>query len=366
MVHMKHHDRNAIFALAAAGALWGLSVPLSKLALGWLPPAWLTVVRFAAAAPVLAVVGRRGLREALTLRIALSGAVGFGAVILLQNAGIERTSVAHAALLVGAVPVLVALIAAGTGHGAAQPLGWGGYVLTLGGIALVARAGGGGAHPDGDLLVVGSVVLSATFIALQPRLLAGRDPAAVTAVQFGAGALTALPVALLGEGVPPAPAHPGALLALTALALAGTPLPFWLFAFGQARVPAHLAGAFVNLEPLVGAVIGWIAFGDAAGTTQLAGAAAVLAGIGLSAAGAGPEAAGEPRHVADDQPPGHVSVGGRSHAAAQSCSRTPASCSSSSSCAPRPSAKAARATPRRPMGRIVRRALSSSSVANPT
>ncbi len=287
MIGMRTHDRNAILALAAAGALWGLSVPLSKLSLGWLPPAWLTVVRFAAAAPLLAVAGRRGLREALTLRVAASGAVGFGAVILLQNAGIERTSVAHAALLVGAVPVLVALIAAGAGHGAARPLGWGGYVLTLGGIALVARAGGGGAHPGGDLLVLGSVVLSATFIALQPRLLAGRDPAALTAVQFGAGALIALPVALMSEGAPPGPAHPVSVLALAALALAGTPFPFWLFAFGQARVPAHLAGAFVNLEPLVGAAIGWIAFGDTAGAVQLAGAVAVLAGIGLSTAGAG-------------------------------------------------------------------------------
>jgi O-acetylserine/cysteine efflux transporter len=365
MDDMKIHDRNAILALAAAGALWGLSVPLSKLSLGWLPPAWLTLVRFAAAAPLLAVAGRRGLREALTPRIAASGVLGFGAVILLQNAGIERTSVAHAALLVGAVPVLVALIAAGTGHGAGRPLGWSGYVLTLVGIALVAHAGGGGAHTGGDALVLGSVILSATFIALQPRLLLDRDPAAVTAVQFGAGALTALPVALITEGTPAAPTHAGAVLALAALALAATPLPFWLFAFGQARVPAHLAGAFVNLEPVVGAAVGWIAFGDVAGAAQLAGAVAVLAGIGLSTAGAGP--APEPMPVHDGILAGDDHGGGRpARPGAQSCSRTPASCSSSSSCAPRPSAKAARAAPRRPMGRMLRRALSSSSVANPT
>ncbi len=343
MVHMKDHDRKAIFALATAGALWGLSVPLSKLALGWLPPGWLTFVRFAAATPLLAVGGRRGLRAALTPRIAASGALGFGAVILLQNAGIERTSVAHAALLVGAVPVLVALFAAGAGHGAARPLVWSGYALTLGGIALVARSGGGGAHSSGDLLVLASVILSALFIALQPGLLAGRDAAAVTAVQFAAGALIALPLAAMSEGLPPAPVHVAPVLALCALALVGTPLPFWLFAFGQARVPTHLAGAFVNLEPVVGAATGWIAFGDAVGAVQLLGAVAVLVGIGLSTAGA------EPAPVP-----------------AQSCSRTPASCSSALSCASRSSAKAARARPRRPIGRIVRRALSSRSVATPT
>src|SRR5205807_4819432 len=137
------------------------NVPLTKLALGWLGPGWLTVVRFAAAAPVLAVVGRRGLRDALTLRVLASGAVGFGAVIVLQNAGIERTSVSHAAVVVGAVPVLVALIAAGLGQTATRPLTWAGYGVALVGITFVAGARGGGATTYGDLLVLSSVALSA-------------------------------------------------------------------------------------------------------------------------------------------------------------------------------------------------------------
>ena len=277
-------NRSAILALATAGALWGLTVPLSKLSLDWLGAGWLTVLRFAIAAPLLALVGRRGLRAALTPGIAGVGAVGFGVVILLQNAGIERTSVSHAALVVGAVPVLVALMAAGLGHGVARPTTWGGYALALAGIALVASAGGSGASAGGDLLVLASVALSAAFIVVQPRLLAGRDPAAVTAVQFAAGALVALPVAVLLEGVPAAPAVATPAIALVALALAGTLLPFWLFAFGQARVRAELAGAFLNLEPLVGAAAGWLVFGEAAAIGQVAGAVAVLAGIALSTA----------------------------------------------------------------------------------
>src|SRR5271165_3079824 len=93
LIHMSKTNRSAIFALAAAGTLWGLNVPLTKLALGWLGPGWLTVVRFAVAAPLLALVGRRGMRDALTPGVLASGAVGFGAVIVLQNAGIEHTSV---------------------------------------------------------------------------------------------------------------------------------------------------------------------------------------------------------------------------------------------------------------------------------
>ncbi len=279
---MNSRHRSAIFALVAAGTLWGLNVPLTKLALGWLAPGWLAVVRFAVAAPVLALVGRRGVRDALTPRVLASGAIGFGAVIVLQNAGIERTSVSHAAVVIGAAPVLVALVAASLGQAATRRLTWAGYAVALVGIALVAGAGGGGASARGDLLVLASVVLSAGFIAMQPRLLEGRDAASVTAVQFAGGALVALPVAVLTEHGVHGPGTAMPVLALAALALAGTPLPFWLFAFGQARVPAELAGAFLNLEPVVGAAAGWLALGEPADAWQIMGVVAVLAGVAMS------------------------------------------------------------------------------------
>ncbi|HEX4008728.1 MAG TPA: DMT family transporter [Solirubrobacteraceae bacterium] len=278
---MRNTDRNAVVALAVAGALWGLTVPLSKLVLPWLGPGWLTVARFAIAVPLLALASRRDLRRALTPAIIAAGAIGFGIVVVVQNVGIAHTSVSHASVIVGVVPVLVALIAAGRGDGRPGALGWAGYGVALGGIVLVAGSGGRGATSAGDLIVLASAALSAAFIATQPRLLRGQDPAAVTAVQFMAGAIVSTPLALTG-GVPSAPAGAVPVLALLALGAVGTLVPFWLFAWGQARVPARLAGAFVNLEPVVGAAIGWLAFGNVATPGQLAGAAAVLAGIGLS------------------------------------------------------------------------------------
>lgn len=282
---MSSPRRSAILSLAASGVLWGLTVPLSKLALGWLTPAELTFVRFALAGPPLAFLGRRGLRAAFAPRVLATGAVGFGAVVLLQNSGVARTSVSHAAVIIGVVPILVALIAAGLRQSRTGVLSWAGYGLALLGIALIAGHAGAGSSESGDALVLGSAALSALCIALQPRVLEGRDVAAVTAVQFGAGALVALPVALVqgGRTLTALPHTAGApLLAVAALAVVGTLLPFWLFARGQAHVPAALAGAFVNLEPLVGAMVGWLAFGEVAGIPQLAGAVAVLGGVALS------------------------------------------------------------------------------------
>ena len=283
MVLVRLDHRAALAALALSGLLWGLTVPLTKLALEWLDGGWLAAVRFALAAPLLALAGRRGLRAATSPAVLAGGAAGYGLVIVLQNAGIERTSVSHAALIVGAVPALVALLSAALGRGVSGPGAWLGFGFAIGGVALVAAGGSGGeATLAGDLLVFASAVVSAAFMVAQPALLAGRDAVAVTAVQMTAGALAALPFALGLDGAPTAPGSAAVALAVLGLATAGTLVPFALFAIGQARVAPEVAGAFVNLEPLVGAMIGAAAFHDPFGLGPQLGAAAIVLGIALS------------------------------------------------------------------------------------
>jgi O-acetylserine/cysteine efflux transporter len=279
---MNNVRRPAVAALTAAGLLWGTTVPLSKLALEWLPPGWLTLVRFTVAAAILLVAARSGVRAAFRPAVLIAGAIGYGGTVLLQNAGITQTSVSHAALLIGTTPVLVAIIAAVWHRSIAPPLAWAGFAVSLAGVGLIAGGGGGGASLSGDGLVLASLVLSAGFTVAQVRLLDGQDPVAVTAVQFLGAAVAVAPAAALSGGLPTAPGSTSALLATMALATVGTVLPFTLFAYGQSRMPAEVAGAFLNIEPLVGAVLGVVAFGDPAGPAQLLGGAAVLGGIGLS------------------------------------------------------------------------------------
>jgi O-acetylserine/cysteine efflux transporter len=279
---MSNIRRPAVAALTAAGLLWGTTVPLSKLALEWLPAGWLTLVRFAVAAAILLVAARSDVRAAFRPAVLVAGAIGYGGTVLLQNAGITQTSVSHAALLIGTTPVLVAVIAAVWQRSIAPPVAWAGFAVSLAGVGLIAHGGGGGASLAGDGLVLASLVLSAGFTVAQVRLLRGRDPIAVTAVQFLGAAIAVAPAVALTGGLPAAPGSTGALLATMALATVGTVLPFTLFAYGQSRMPAEAAGAFLNIEPLVGAVLGVVAFGDPAGPAQLLGGVAILGGIALS------------------------------------------------------------------------------------
>ena len=71
-------NRQTFTALVGAGLLWGTTVPLSKLALHWLPPGWLTFVRFAVAAAILLPAARHQLRAAFRPALLASGAVGYG------------------------------------------------------------------------------------------------------------------------------------------------------------------------------------------------------------------------------------------------------------------------------------------------
>jgi O-acetylserine/cysteine efflux transporter len=274
--------RRALVALTVAGLLWGSTVPLSKIALGWLPPGWLTAIRFAVAAAVLLAITRPRGRATWSPAVLAWGAAGYGGTVLLQNTGITRTSVSHAALLIGTAPVMVAIIAVMWHRSVVRPVAWAGFAVSLGGVGLIAAGGGGGANLGGDGMVLASVLLSAVFTVGQTRLLRGRDPIAVTAVQFLGAALVTAPFSALTEGMPPAPAHTASLLAVVALIAGGTLVPFTLFAFGQSRLPAEIAGAFLNIEPLVGAVAGVVVFGNPAGPAQLGGGAAILGGIALS------------------------------------------------------------------------------------
>ncbi|HEX8928864.1 MAG TPA: DMT family transporter, partial [Actinomycetota bacterium] len=159
---MNLQRRTAVAALTAAGLLWGTTVPMTKLALQGLPPGWLTVARFGLAAAVLLVAVRFRVRAAASPAVLTWGAVGYGGSILVQNAGITRTSVSRAALLVGATPVLVAVIAALRHRSVARPMAWLGFAVSLVGVGLVAAGGSGGATLTGDGLVLASLVCSAS------------------------------------------------------------------------------------------------------------------------------------------------------------------------------------------------------------
>ena len=138
---MNTDRRTAVAVLAGAGLLWGTTVPLTKLALEWLPPAWLTVARFGLAAAVLLAVAGSRVRGASSPAVLAWGAVGLRRV----DPGPERRD--HPDQREPCRPARRRHPGAGGGvaavhhRRAAPPVAWTGFAVSFAGVAWSPPAG---------------------------------------------------------------------------------------------------------------------------------------------------------------------------------------------------------------------------------
>jgi drug/metabolite transporter (DMT)-like permease len=154
-----------------------------------------------------------------------------------------------------------------------------GLVLSIAGVALVARPGGGPADPQLDWAIV--AVLGATCAygvtgVLVKRFAAGVSPRAMAAGTQLAAALVLLPLlALLPPlGMP----SPIVIANLLALALLASGVAFLLYYRLIADVGMTRALTVTYLIPLFGVFWGWLFLGEALPAAALAGGALILAG----------------------------------------------------------------------------------------
>lgn len=159
--------------------------------------------------------------------------------------------------------------------------------IVLSGVALVSglgQEGSFGADPVlGTALAVGAAVFYGGFLLAYRRSNRVQSPAVGSLLDATAGALVSTLIAapLLGsfDPIPSWPAH-GWLLALAV----GSQVVGWL-AIGYAlpRLPAAETSTFILLQPMLTMVWGAILFMERPSPLQLAGAALVLAGVGMVA-----------------------------------------------------------------------------------
>lgn len=267
------------FGIACAAIFVRLALPAPPIVTGF----W----RLALATGVLAVVLAPRVRwRALPHRAVVEALVAgacFGADLALWNTSLVETSVATATFLVNTTPVFVGLFAVlvlrerlGAGLVAGGALALGGVVLLLGD-DLDARA-----SLRGDGLALGAALFYSGYLVLIQRARRALD--AVTSVALsGAASTLVLGAAALWHGDPFTgfPLHSWAVFAASATVshLAAVVGIVWAL--------AHLSTTFASVallaQPVGTALLGWWWLGEGLSPLQLAGGAAVLAGIGLAA-----------------------------------------------------------------------------------
>jgi drug/metabolite transporter (DMT)-like permease len=290
-------------ACALAGCLWGTGFYWGRLAMNEMSVEHMVLYRFLFASLgmlplVLANRNRFHLTASETRTLLIAAAFGIPIQFLLQFHGLDLTTVSHAALMVGAMPVLLAAAAA---LFAGERLDWIGWLALAGstcGAALIVLGGSRGraAHGQpslaGDLLVVASLVTALAWILLSKKLMQTHSPPVVTSYSILAGTAM-LAVVVLGPWLlspllvpfvhqafqPPPFAHVSAT-AWIALALSGlfcTALTTLLWNWGIHHVPASRAGVFLNIEPALGSWLGVKLLGEHLGPFAWAGGALILA-----------------------------------------------------------------------------------------
>ena len=276
--------------MLGANIVYGTSYMVARVTLESVPPAMLAFSRLAVGALALTLFCRgrpvEPLARADRRAIAWMGILGFAGAYVCSNWGIAHSTATNAALLITVEPISMILLS--PWYLGERLSRWGaiGATLTIvGTVVLVVNAIPGVTeqvvpHWSGDLVLVLAGVAYASYSLLGRRVLERHAPLGVTIRSLGWGAAALLPIAGLEwvSGARPvwtATAVWGTLY----LAVVITALGYVVWNWALARVPAPRAAIFLNVQPIVGALLGAVVLGEAITVFTLAGGVLVIAGL---------------------------------------------------------------------------------------
>jgi drug/metabolite transporter (DMT)-like permease len=262
------HSRNRLLGFlscALASSLWGCGFFFGKIALAEMSVGAMVLYRFLFATlgllPLL-VTHRPHLKASEWRTLLLASLLGIPLQFLFQFKGLSLTTVSHAALMVGTMPVILAVGATLFAQERLHTLGWLALVVSTTGAALIALSGNRtvtahGPSLAGDLLVVLSLAIALFWVLLNKKLMQSHSHIVITAYGTLAGTLMLAIWIPLTQGLPPV--HGISLKAWAALVASGilcTATTTLLWNWGMTQVPASQAGILLNMEPLIGSLLG--------------------------------------------------------------------------------------------------------------
>jgi drug/metabolite transporter (DMT)-like permease len=287
--HPKTRNRNralGYLACALAGCCWGTGFFFGKIAFTRLSVDHYVLYRFVFACLGMLPIVERPRFSAREWKLLLIGAfLGIPVQFIVQFEGLKLTTVSHAALMVGTMPVILAVGAHLFSHERLDLKGWLALFASTAGIGLIVLSASHGSvrggNIRGDLLVVASLVIALGWVLLNQRLMAlGRSPMAVTSWTLLTGSAMLFPWVLVRDGLPPVRGLGWHIwFAVAASGLLCTAAATLLWNWGIHRVPASRAGVFLNIEPALGSILGVAVLGERLGPGAYVGGALIIGAV---------------------------------------------------------------------------------------
>jgi drug/metabolite transporter (DMT)-like permease len=282
--------RSFVLTMVLAAACWGAGTVMSKGVLGYVPPLTLLVVQLAASLTFLwTVIAIQRMRVPLrreTFRLGLIGLLNPGLAYTFSLLGLALTTASMSALIWAAEPILILGLAWLILR---EHLTWsllGCSLVALIGVFLVIGVGSSGGNSGslaGNLLTLLGVSCCALYTVLTRRAVTSLDPVLLVALQQT--------VALIWAGlIWPFELRSGIAADLGAISretwlwaiasgLVYYALAFWFYLVGLKKIPASLAGLFLNLIPIFAVGGAYLFLGERLAAVQWVGAALILVAV---------------------------------------------------------------------------------------
>ncbi len=259
---LKHGRLLPSLALALAGCFWGTGFFFGKIALQEMSVMENVTLRFLCGSLLLLPVLVRHWKTPTGRHmswIVLAAFTGVPLQFVLQFYGLARTTVSHASLLVGTLPVLLALSAALFLGERLHGTEWGMLLVSALGAVFIAmsssKSAAAGPTLAGDLMVLGSLCLALVMILCTKRYIPLYGSLFLTALMLTIGTVI---LVVWAEATHALHWHyaPRGWIAVVAQGVLATAGAYGLWNWALEHTSASRAGVFLNLEPLMGTFLG--------------------------------------------------------------------------------------------------------------
>jgi drug/metabolite transporter (DMT)-like permease len=203
--------------------------------------------------------------------------------------GLSRTSVAHAAILIGLTPIQVLIIAGLRGQERITARKAVGMAIALAGVAVLKAfepAAGTGATWLGDFYILLTGLCFALFTVFGKEVTAQYSTITMNTYAYVGGAIALLPLTLW-EAAHQHLAHVSIVgwLAAIYMALFPSVIAYLIYYHALAHMTASRVSAFSYLQPVFASIMGVVILGETLGAPVIAGGAVILAGVYLAERG---------------------------------------------------------------------------------
>lgn len=281
---------------------WSANFIVGKVALREFPPFLLGALRIGLAGIFLApIYGWRAYRgwerfplgRGLPLLFLLAVCTVGNQLIFL--AGLNQTSVAHSALIIGLGPIFVLLMAASAGLERITLRKVAGMLIALAGVAVLAHqasvspaSGSHETHPTlaGDALIALASLMFSAFAAFGKKSTDHYSALAMNTFAYLAGAAALAPLVISkAQAFPFARVTTAGWASLIYMAVFPSALCYLIYYYALSHIAPSRVSAFIYLQPVVATLLAVAFLGEQITTPILAGGTVIFTGVYLTERG---------------------------------------------------------------------------------